>query len=283
MHTASEAVEPSDLYLVARREVDHLCRDGRRFQPRRVGGPGGQASGSPVNLSCHPSMDDNNPAWSPDGRTIAFTGKSEGGETSIYFVYLQKAEEETDDRDRAEQRAVEKLRRARLQSGNRRSRGRRQPAGGVGQATATGRRAGCRGPRACPPQGVDRLRPYLRPHPSRGRARRDRGAVVVVARLEEVSLHGGPGRQDRRLHDQPAQQPRAGIAHQTNRQIGAVACAGQPHRVAFLRRSWVGHARQGRDALSLLGAPGIQRQPEVRGGVQSLLARHCATTSTTRG
>ncbi len=71
-------------------------------------------SHAPVNLSCHPSVDDDNPAWSPDGRIIAFTGSREGSETAVYFVYLQKAEEETDDRDRAEQRAVEKLRKARL-------------------------------------------------------------------------------------------------------------------------------------------------------------------------
>ena len=42
----------------------------------------------PVNLSCHPNIDDN-PAWSPDGRIIAFTGRRQGVEVDIYFVYLQ--------------------------------------------------------------------------------------------------------------------------------------------------------------------------------------------------
>ena len=68
----------------------------------------------PVNLSCHPNIDDN-PAWSPDGRIIAFTGRRQGVEAEIYFVYLQRAEDEADDHDRAVQRAVEKLRKARSQ------------------------------------------------------------------------------------------------------------------------------------------------------------------------
>ena len=51
----------------------------------------------------------------PDDR---LHGQPRGTERSIYFVYLQKAEEETDDRDRAEQRAVEKLRKARLRQGS---------------------------------------------------------------------------------------------------------------------------------------------------------------------
>ncbi len=68
----------------------------------------------PLNLSCHPNID-GNPAWSPDGRIIAFTGRRQGVEAEIYFVYLQRAEDEADDHDRAVQRAVEKLRKARLQ------------------------------------------------------------------------------------------------------------------------------------------------------------------------
>ena len=69
----------------------------------------------PVNLSCHPSIDDN-PAWSPDGRIIAFAGRRQGVAVDIFFVYLQKAEDEADDHDRAVQRAMEKLRTARLRT-----------------------------------------------------------------------------------------------------------------------------------------------------------------------
>ena len=71
-------------------------------------------SRAPVNLSCHPNIDDN-PTWSPDGRIIAFTGRRQGVEAEIYFVYLQRAEDEADDHDRAVQRAMEKLRKARSQ------------------------------------------------------------------------------------------------------------------------------------------------------------------------
>lgn len=74
-----------------------------------------EGTAKPVNLSCHPS-NDSNPVWSPDGRMIAFTGRRQGNDVDLYFVYLQKEEEETDSHDRAVQRAVEKLRKARLKS-----------------------------------------------------------------------------------------------------------------------------------------------------------------------
>ena len=70
-------------------------------------------SSKPVNLSSHPS-NDSNPVWSPDGRMIAFTGRRQGTDVDLYFVYLQKEEDEADSHDRAVQRAVEKLRKARL-------------------------------------------------------------------------------------------------------------------------------------------------------------------------
>lgn len=71
----------------------------------------------PINLSCHPN-NDGNPAWSPDGKLIAFTERRHGGEIDIYFIYLQKEEDEADLHDRAVQRAIEKLRKARLRREN---------------------------------------------------------------------------------------------------------------------------------------------------------------------
>jgi len=67
----------------------------------------------PVNLSCHPN-NDGNPVWSPDGRIIAFTGRRQGTDVDLYFVYLQKEQAEVDSHDRAVQRAIDKIRKARL-------------------------------------------------------------------------------------------------------------------------------------------------------------------------
>lgn len=69
----------------------------------------------PVNLSCHPN-NDGNPAWSPDGRIIAFTGRRQGNDVDLYFVYLQKEEDEADSHDRTVQRAIDKIRKVRLKS-----------------------------------------------------------------------------------------------------------------------------------------------------------------------
>ena len=71
-------------------------------------------SRKPFNLSMHPD-NDRGPVWSPDGKKVAFTGRQVGTETDIYYVYLQKKEEETTDRDKALKKALEKMKKGRAQ------------------------------------------------------------------------------------------------------------------------------------------------------------------------
>lgn len=66
----------------------------------------------PFNLSRHPD-NDAAPVWSPDGKMIAFTGRRIGLETDIYFVFLQKAEDERGGRERKLEEALEKLKKGR--------------------------------------------------------------------------------------------------------------------------------------------------------------------------
>ncbi len=66
----------------------------------------------PVNVSRHPDVD-SDPAWSPDGKTIAFTGRRGNNEVDIYYVFVKKDDDEKESRDRTIEKAVEKITKAR--------------------------------------------------------------------------------------------------------------------------------------------------------------------------
>lgn len=66
----------------------------------------------PFNLSRHPD-NDGEPVWSPDGRTIAFTGRRVDREVDIYLIYLRAEDYETGSRDRKLEAALDKLNKAR--------------------------------------------------------------------------------------------------------------------------------------------------------------------------
>lgn len=65
-------------------------------------------TGEPFNLSRHPD-NEGAPAWSPDGKMIAFTGRRWEDETDIYYVYLQKESDEETARDRKLEKALKKM------------------------------------------------------------------------------------------------------------------------------------------------------------------------------
>ncbi len=69
-------------------------------------------SRKPVNISRHPD-NEYNPVWSPDGKIIAFTGRRHAEETDIYYVYLDKTDEDKTSRDRKLKKALEKIRKVR--------------------------------------------------------------------------------------------------------------------------------------------------------------------------
>jgi tricorn protease len=72
-----------------------------------------EGAGKPYNLSRHP-FNESRPVWSPDGRAIAFAGhRSSGPEANIGFVWLRAEDDEKDARDRAVEKAIEKINKVR--------------------------------------------------------------------------------------------------------------------------------------------------------------------------
>ena len=62
-------------------------------------------SQAPFNLSRHPDSD-GSPAWSGDGKRIAFTSRRDGDETDVYYVNLTPEVEEQTSRDRTMEKAL---------------------------------------------------------------------------------------------------------------------------------------------------------------------------------
>lgn len=69
-------------------------------------------SAEPINVTRHP-RNDSDPAWSPDGKILAFTGEREADEVDIYYVYLRREDDTRTERDRTLAKALEKLDKAR--------------------------------------------------------------------------------------------------------------------------------------------------------------------------
>ena len=73
-------------------------------------------SREPFNLSRHP-RDDSDPAWSPDGKRLAFTGTRDDGEVDIHFVELRREDSEQERRDRELEKAIEAMEKGRKTKG----------------------------------------------------------------------------------------------------------------------------------------------------------------------
>ncbi|MFT5855251.1 MAG: tricorn protease [Verrucomicrobiales bacterium] len=66
----------------------------------------------PYNVSRHPDWE-GEPRWSPDGKLLAFVGRRHGEEVDIFYVWLQKQDDQLGGRDRSETEAIDKMTKAR--------------------------------------------------------------------------------------------------------------------------------------------------------------------------
>ena len=226
----------------------------------------------PVNLSCHPNIDDN-PAWSPDGRIIAFTGRRQGVEAGHLFRLPPEGGRRGRRPRSGRATGVEKLRKARSQpeSGDAAREGNQAAPPGEASAAA---KPSSKVPRPLkPPPKVridfdhiaDRIHHVSIPDMTEGRLwwSPDSTKLAFTAAPE-----GKPGVYTIAPPDDLVPEllsTRAG-------QVGPLAVAGQPHRVALLRHTGLADPRQGRGALPFFGAAGSRRRPQVRRGLRPLLA-----------
>jgi tricorn protease len=88
-------------------------------------------TGTPVNVSRHPDRE-TEPAWSPDGRILAFRGRRSRTESDIHYVFLRRADDDETKRDRTRKKALAKMK-------GRRKPARERPARGPEIGKAIGR------------------------------------------------------------------------------------------------------------------------------------------------
>ena len=191
----------------------------------------------PFNLSRHPD-NESSPVWSPDGKTIAFTGRRIEDEVDIYYIWLRAEDDETTPRERTLEKAVDKIKQAR-QKGSRRPREEAKekdddPNKAAPPDAAPARRAV---PAENAPQGRHRLRRHPRAAAPRRDPRRDRNGPVLVARLEEAGVLDVDRGQARGLHHRAPRRPQAQAADHPGDPPGALDRARQPGRRPGRRRS----------------------------------------------
>ncbi|MDF1699888.1 MAG: S41 family peptidase [Planctomycetota bacterium] len=113
-------------------------------------------SGEPVNVSRHPD-NDRSPAWSPDGKILAFSGRRWTEETDLCYVWLRAEDDQTDKRDRTLEKALKKMA-ARKKKGAKKKAGKGKPAPDA-PAAPTGLagswRGRLKGPQPLPEDGLE--------------------------------------------------------------------------------------------------------------------------------